>query len=162
MSPCNTMRLSEGQRLKHSRRLHLSVSWRAVNMQVTEYETTANVLRGGKWQVLPSSQLVPGDVIKIRSNWLLPCDCVIVQGKVTCTVAMLQCNCIWSTCLCQHSACCIPLHRAKHTDPGQLFVHNGVQAIQTCNIHLQHSWCMPLLASSYKPYLLPCCRFVCM
>ena len=32
--------------------------------------------------MLPSSQLVPGDVIKIRSNWLLPCDCVLIQGAV--------------------------------------------------------------------------------
>ncbi len=43
-------------------------------------ETTAEVMRGGKWQLLPSPMLVPGDVIRIASNWLLPCDCVIIQG----------------------------------------------------------------------------------
>ncbi|KAL3158258.1 hypothetical protein ABBQ38_010509 [Trebouxia sp. C0009 RCD-2024] len=57
--------------------------------KVTEYETTAPVLRGGQWQVLPSSQLVPGDVIKIRSKWLLPCDCVLIQGSCVCNEANL-------------------------------------------------------------------------
>lgn len=49
-------------------------------VQVTMSVSSAEVVRGGKWQVVPSSQLVPGDVIKIASDWLLPCDCVIIQG----------------------------------------------------------------------------------
>ncbi|DBA79898.1 TPA: hypothetical protein ACH3X1_008116 [Trebouxia sp. C0004] len=48
--------------------------------KVTKLETTAEVVRGSQWQVVPSAQLVPGDVIRVHSNWLLPCDCVVVQG----------------------------------------------------------------------------------
>ncbi len=61
------------------------LSWQRVSVwtQVTKLETTAEVVRGGQWQVVPSAQLVPGDVIRLQSNWLLPCDCVLVQGEHT-------------------------------------------------------------------------------
>lgn len=50
-------------------------------LQVTKYKTTAEVVRNGGWVTLPSAQLVPGDVIRIPNNWLLPCDCIIIQGQ---------------------------------------------------------------------------------
>ncbi|KAL0038469.1 hypothetical protein WJX77_007492 [Trebouxia sp. C0004] len=58
--------------------------------KVTKLETTAEVVRGSQWQVVPSAQLVPGDVIRVHSNWLLPCDCVVVQGACVCNEANLS------------------------------------------------------------------------
>ena len=55
----------------------------SVQTEVTKLETTAEVVRGSEWQVVPSAQLVPGDVIRVQSNWLLPCDCVLIQGERT-------------------------------------------------------------------------------
>lgn len=37
------------------------------------------VLRDGKWTELDSRELVPGDVCEIKSDWLLPCDFVILE-----------------------------------------------------------------------------------
>lgn len=30
--------------------------------------------------ILYSSKLVPGDLVRIRSDWLLPCDLLIIDG----------------------------------------------------------------------------------
>lgn len=57
----------------HTEALNLSV-------QISEHKTEAMVMRSGKWVETASAELVPGDVLKIKSDWLLPCDAVIIKG----------------------------------------------------------------------------------
>eukprot|EP00249_Psilotum_nudum_P025155 c29394_g1_i2 orf=541-4356(-) len=52
--------------------------------KITEYVTEAEVLRSGTWVTLDSRNLVPGDLVKVRSSWLLPCDLLITQGSCIC------------------------------------------------------------------------------
>jgi hypothetical protein len=49
-------------------------------LQITTYVTDATVLRDRVWVRLDSRNLVPGDIVKVRSNWLLPCDLLLIQG----------------------------------------------------------------------------------
>lgn len=50
-------------------------------LQITTYVTDATVLRDGMWVRLDSRNLVPGDIVKVRSDWLLPCDLLLIQGN---------------------------------------------------------------------------------
>jgi len=43
----------------------------------------ARVLRDGRWQTLPASELVPGDVIHIRVGDIVPADVSVVSGTVS-------------------------------------------------------------------------------
>lgn len=54
----------------------------ALITQITEYVTDVNVVRNGAWTLIDSRHLVPGDVLKVKSNWLLPCDLLILQGEI--------------------------------------------------------------------------------
>ena len=47
---------------------------------MTKYETEADVLRDTKWVRIPSNDIAPGDVVRLRSEWLLPCDLVLLSG----------------------------------------------------------------------------------
>ncbi len=38
------------------------------------------VLRDGKWQVLPGSEIVPGDIVRIRMGDIVPADVKLVEG----------------------------------------------------------------------------------
>ena len=49
-------------------------------MQLSKYITECTVLRDGQWVKVDSRHLVPGDVVKMRSDWLLPADLIIIQG----------------------------------------------------------------------------------
>lgn len=40
----------------------------------------AQVLRDGKWQQIPSADLVPGDVVNIRLGDVVPADCKLAKG----------------------------------------------------------------------------------
>ncbi|HYX05623.1 MAG TPA: plasma-membrane proton-efflux P-type ATPase, partial [Bacteroidales bacterium] len=42
---------------------------------------TARTLRDGKWQSIPSRELVPGDIIRLRMGDIVPADAVIWQGE---------------------------------------------------------------------------------
>ncbi|KAG2774185.1 putative cation-transporting ATPase 13A3 [Phytophthora cactorum] len=61
----------------------------AAIVKMTRYRTEVSVLRDNQWQELESSQLVPGDLIKVAENWILPCDLVIVKGSTVCDESML-------------------------------------------------------------------------
>jgi hypothetical protein len=50
-------------------------------LQITTYVTDATVLRDGVWVRLDSCNLVPGDIVKVQSDWLLPCDLLLIQGN---------------------------------------------------------------------------------
>ena len=52
-------------------------------MQLSKYITECTVLRDGQWVKVDSRHLVPGDVVKMRSDWLLPADLIIIQGIFT-------------------------------------------------------------------------------
>jgi cation-transporting ATPase 13A3/4/5 len=40
---------------------------------------------GGSWGLVRSEELVPGDLIKLTgSNWVLPCDAVVIKGTCVC------------------------------------------------------------------------------
>eukprot|EP00873_Tetraselmis_striata_P045781 jgi/Tetstr1/466045/TSEL_010632.t1 len=56
---------------------------------LTKQNTTCEVKRSGSWVTLESSKLVPGDVVKIRSDWLLPCDMAILEGQCVCNESAL-------------------------------------------------------------------------
>jgi cation-transporting ATPase 13A3/4/5 len=54
----------------------------ATIQQMTQYSTEALVLRDGEFVGMDSAELVPGDVIKIRGDWVLPCDLLLLQSSV--------------------------------------------------------------------------------
>jgi H+-transporting ATPase len=41
----------------------------------------ARALRGGKWVEIPASQLVPGDVVRLRLGDIIPADVKLVEGE---------------------------------------------------------------------------------
>jgi magnesium-transporting ATPase (P-type) len=45
-------------------------------------QVTARVLRDGAWQSLPARNLVPGDVVRLRSGDFVPADAQIVDGAL--------------------------------------------------------------------------------
>ncbi len=56
------------------------VLWVGCRLQ-GKYVTDATVLRDGVWVGRDSRNLVPGDIVKVQSNWLLPCDLLLIQGN---------------------------------------------------------------------------------
>lgn len=44
-------------------------------------ETKANVLRDGKEEEVPIAQVVPGDILILRSGDIIPADCVLVEER---------------------------------------------------------------------------------
>jgi H+-transporting ATPase len=44
---------------------------------------TSRVLRDGKWQMIPGSELVPGDVIYLRMGDLVPADVELISGQIS-------------------------------------------------------------------------------
>ncbi|KAJ7563257.1 hypothetical protein O6H91_03G103100 [Diphasiastrum complanatum] len=57
--------------------------------KITEYVTETEVLRSGTWKKIDSRSLVPGDLIRVCSDWLLPCDMLIIQGSCICDESAL-------------------------------------------------------------------------
>jgi H+-transporting ATPase len=43
---------------------------------------TARVLRDGEWQMIPSAELVPGDIVYLRMGDLVPADLGLISGQV--------------------------------------------------------------------------------
>uniref|UniRef100_A0A6B2KX42 P-type ATPase A domain-containing protein n=1 Tax=Arcella intermedia TaxID=1963864 RepID=A0A6B2KX42_9EUKA len=49
---------------------------------MSRYVVDVNVLRDGKWKVMTSEDLLPGDVIELPGGgWKAPCDLVIIKGS---------------------------------------------------------------------------------
>ncbi len=46
-------------------------------------QVTARVLRDGVWQPLPATQLVVGDVLRLRSGDFVPADAVVLDGSLS-------------------------------------------------------------------------------
>lgn len=50
--------------------------------KMAEHVDTAMALRQGKWTSISTADLVPGDVIQILPNQIVPMDGVILQGDI--------------------------------------------------------------------------------
>ncbi|GMF09721.1 unnamed protein product [Phytophthora lilii] len=61
----------------------------AAIVKMTRYRTEISVFRDNEWRVLDSPELVPGDLVKVPENWVIPCDMVIVKGSTVCDESML-------------------------------------------------------------------------
>ncbi|MCO5602078.1 hypothetical protein L7F22_056205 [Adiantum nelumboides] len=57
--------------------------------KLTRYVTQVNVLRNQTWSSVDSRDIVPGDVVKVADDWLLPCDLVIIRGSCICDESAL-------------------------------------------------------------------------
>ncbi|KAJ2806220.1 hypothetical protein H4R21_000960, partial [Coemansia helicoidea] len=64
--------------------------------ELSAYVCSAAVLREGQWRVMPSSDLVPGDIIDIAEldGPTLPCDAVLLEGDCIVDESMLTGECI--------------------------------------------------------------------
>ncbi|KAF1777064.1 P-type ATPase, cytoplasmic domain N [Phytophthora cactorum] len=58
-------------------------------VQMTHYVADVTVKRDGEWSTIQSSDLAPGDLVRVAENWELPCDLVIVKGSTVCDESML-------------------------------------------------------------------------
>ncbi|EGZ08658.1 hypothetical protein PHYSODRAFT_318641 [Phytophthora sojae] len=61
----------------------------AAIVKMTRYRTEVTVFRDNGWQLVESSLLVPGDLVQVYENWVVPCDMVIVKGSTVCDESML-------------------------------------------------------------------------
>jgi len=54
----------------------------AVRSLKKKLHVNARVLRDGKWYVVPSRELVPGDVVRVRAGDFVPADLKVIDGKL--------------------------------------------------------------------------------
>ncbi len=52
-------------------------------------QTTARVQRNGTWGVIPSRELLPGDVIRLRAGDIIPADAQIFEGSLSIDLSSL-------------------------------------------------------------------------
>ena len=52
----------------------------AIELLKKRLAPAARVLRDGKWNALPSSRLVPGDIVRIRLGEIVPADIKLIEG----------------------------------------------------------------------------------
>ncbi|MFA5105361.1 MAG: plasma-membrane proton-efflux P-type ATPase [Candidatus Micrarchaeia archaeon] len=46
-------------------------------------QVTSRTLRDGKWEQLPARELVPGDIIRIRTGDFVPADAIVISGEIS-------------------------------------------------------------------------------
>lgn len=51
---------------------------------LTKFSAKIDVMRDAKWIIIDSNLLVPGDLIKVKSDWVVPCDMVLLKGACIC------------------------------------------------------------------------------
>jgi len=56
---------------------------RAVEVLKSKLQVGARVLRSQAWRVLPAPDLVPGDVIRVRTGDFIPADAQVAEGNLT-------------------------------------------------------------------------------
>ena len=64
-------------------------SSRALALLRQDLKLTTRVRRDGAWQIIPSEQFVPGDVMQIRIGDLLPADVELLEGNLLLDTAVL-------------------------------------------------------------------------
>lgn len=57
--------------------------------KLTKYVTQVDTFRNQTWCKIDSRSIVPGDVVKVANDWLLPCDLVIIRGSCICDESAL-------------------------------------------------------------------------
>mmetsp|Transcript_8522 Transcript_8522/g.24452 ORF Transcript_8522/g.24452 Transcript_8522/m.24452 type:complete len:1333 (-) Transcript_8522:290-4288(-) len=57
--------------------------------KLTDYVTLVDVKRDGSWITVESNELVPGDIIQVYGDWVMPCDAVILHGAAVCNESSL-------------------------------------------------------------------------
>lgn len=50
--------------------------------KMAEHVDTCQVLRQGEWRQISTSELVPGDIIEVTANQIVPVDAVILLGDI--------------------------------------------------------------------------------
>lgn len=48
-----------------------------------QLQVSARVLRDGSWQIIPAQELVPGDIIRVRSGDIIPADIKLISGELS-------------------------------------------------------------------------------
>ncbi len=56
---------------------------RAVEILRNKLRVSARILRSGAWSVVPASDLVPGDVVRVRTGDFVPADLKVVTGQLS-------------------------------------------------------------------------------
>ncbi len=46
-------------------------------------EITSRALRGGRWVALPAREIVPGDIVRLRTGDFVPADAILVSGELS-------------------------------------------------------------------------------
>lgn len=69
--------------LQDKRALH------AVDALKKQLRISVNTLRDGHWKNLPARELVPGDVIRLRTGDFVPADVTLTEGNITVNQASL-------------------------------------------------------------------------
>ncbi len=54
----------------------------AVRMLTERVNVSARALRDGKWNLIPASELVPGDIVHVRMGDIVPADIKIASGEI--------------------------------------------------------------------------------
>lgn len=62
---------------------------RALALLKTRLAVNARVRRDGRWTTIPSREVVPGDVVRVRAGDLVPADLTITGGHVNCDQSAL-------------------------------------------------------------------------
>jgi H+-transporting ATPase len=57
-------------------------SSKAVEMLKKELQVNAKVLREGSWKTFPAREIVPGDVVRVRTGDFVPADVKLFEGEV--------------------------------------------------------------------------------
>ncbi len=52
-------------------------------------QVVARVNRSGSWKVLPSRELLPGDIIRLRAGDIVPADAMIIEGNLSVDLSSL-------------------------------------------------------------------------
>jgi P-type E1-E2 ATPase len=51
--------------------------------QSSSLQVSARVRRDSSWQVIPSRELVPGDIVRVRPGDIIPADVKLMSGALT-------------------------------------------------------------------------------
>ncbi|KAH7415779.1 hypothetical protein KP509_14G060200 [Ceratopteris richardii] len=57
--------------------------------ELTRHVTQVDVYRNENWSKIDSRDVVPGDIVKVSDDWLLPCDLIIIRGSCICDESSL-------------------------------------------------------------------------
>ena len=61
--------------------------WQSLKVTIasmTKFHTPVYVFRDKKWIEIDSTELVPGDKVRVKSNEIAPCDMALICGSAVC------------------------------------------------------------------------------